>query len=447
MSTIYRRGSKLYVGFKNSAGKWQYAATGLNAGQEREAKKLLGKIAVKIDVAERFNEATEGPITVRRFAEGWLKDRERLGIRDVPTDRGRMEHHVYPSLGDVPLADVRPRHLIALIRELRTKGKIAPRTIHNVYGLLHTLFRDAVIEEILDATPCVLGKTQLGKKEDKNPEWRAQAIFTRDELEMLISTEEVPWDRRVSYALQGIAGLRHGEVAGLCWRHLDTSAKPLARLVVARSYGRASTKTSRTREVPVHPTLAAILDAWKLGGWVELMGRQPTPDDALLPSREGRIRSRHHSRNKLLEDLARLGLRHRRGHDLRRTFVTLCRVDGARKDILEMISHNPRGNIVDIYTSMPWPSLCEEVAKLKVERRKGAAIPTPETPQVREKTSALTTVLTTVTPPALSLVSKSWKSHANSRASFVEAPGVENVRQPRYFGGLHTLPRAFRDFC
>jgi len=28
----------------------------------------------------------------------------------------------------------------------------------------------------------------------------------------------------------------------------------------------------------------------------------------------------------------------------------------------------------------------------------------------------------------------------------VEAPGVENVRQPRHFGGLHRLPRAYRNF-
>jgi hypothetical protein len=29
---------------------------------------------------------------------------------------------------------------------------------------------------------------------------------------------------------------------------------------------------------------------------------------------------------------------------------------------------------------------------------------------------------------------------------FVEAPGVEDVSQPRYFGGLHRLPRACRSF-
>src|SRR5262249_11445890 len=64
-----------------------------------------------------------------------------------------------------------------------------------------------------------------------------------------------------------------------------------------------------------------------------------------------------------------LGLRHRRGHDLRRTFITLAQVDGARRDILERVTHNPKsGAAIDLYTSYPWASLCEEVAKLKVSR-------------------------------------------------------------------------------
>ena len=40
-----------------------------------------------------------------------------------------------------------------------------------------------------------------------------------------------------------------------------------------------------------------------------------------------------------LADLATLGLRPRRGHDLRRTFVTLAQVDGARRDVLKVITH------------------------------------------------------------------------------------------------------------
>jgi hypothetical protein len=65
-----------------------------------------------------------------------------------------------------------------------------------------------------------------------------------------------------------------------------------------------------------------------------------------------------------LDDLKVLGLRPRRGHDLRRTFITLAQVDGARRDILEAISHGPRGDIVSVYTTFPWPAMCEEIRKL-----------------------------------------------------------------------------------
>ena len=40
--------------------------------------------------------------------------------------------------------------------------------------------------------------------------------------------------------------------------------------------------------------------------------------------------------------------------------------------ILELCTHNPRnkGSTIDLYTTFPWASLCEEVAKLKLVRRK-----------------------------------------------------------------------------
>ena len=119
--------------------------------------------------------------------------------------------------------------------------------------------------------------------------------------------------------------------------------------------------------VPVHPVLAEVLATWKLGGWQRLMGRAPGPNDLIIPSRMGRNRSRHHSLDKFHEDLERLGMRLRRQHDLRRTFVTLARADGARKDVLETVTHGGRGSdTIDLYTSLPWASVCEEVAKLRV---------------------------------------------------------------------------------
>jgi len=81
------------------------------------------------------------------------------------------------------------------------------------------------------------------------------------------------------------------------------------------------------------------------------------------------MRTRHYSHKRLVADLKTLRLRHRRGHDLRRTFISLARTDGARKDILELVTHTPgRSQAIDVYTSFPWEALCEEVLKLKVHR-------------------------------------------------------------------------------
>jgi hypothetical protein len=119
----------------------------------------------------------------------------------------------------------------------------------------------------------------------------------------------------------------------------------------------------------VHSTLAKILAEWKLGGWQVMSGRAAGPDDLIIPSRRGVHRSRHHSLELFRQDLDRLGLRRRRQHDLRRTFISLARTDGARKDVLERVTHGNRGDIVDMYTELPWALLCEEVARLRVTVR------------------------------------------------------------------------------
>jgi hypothetical protein len=38
---------------------------------------------------------------------------------------------------------------------------------------------------------------------------------------------------------------------------------------------------------------------------------------------------------------------------LRRTFIALAQVDGARRDLLETITHGPRGDIINVYSSLP----------------------------------------------------------------------------------------------
>ena len=171
------------------------------------------------------------------------------------------------------------------------------------------------------------------------------AIFTRSELMTLVFDSRVPTDRRVIYGLQGIAGLRHGEAAGLKWLHYDAARLPLGRLMIRRSYDKLQTKTATRRDMPVHPILAAILDAWRAGGWTTMMGRPPTVDDLIVPMTAGRriphgkMRTKNDSYKRLQHDLDILGFRRRRGHDLRRTMISLAQDDGASREILRDVTH------------------------------------------------------------------------------------------------------------
>ena len=142
-----------------------------------------------------------------------------------------------------------------------------------------------------------------------------------------------------------------------------------------RSYDHQWTKTKRRRDMPVHPVLAAMLAEWKLHGWMEMMGRLPTADDLIVPtSGDGRtasglMRNKKYSGTRLKNDLKILGLRHRRGHDLRRTMISLAQDDGAVKDILNWGTHGrSRLKAIDDYTTLEWKTVCAQVAKLQIER-------------------------------------------------------------------------------
>jgi len=384
MGSIYRKGNKLYASIKNRSGRWTNIATGFLVGQDREAKKFMRDLEARRDAEAEHSEpgGDHGPVTLVRYVKTWSAERTLLGLADTKNTESRLRDHALPALGDMPIAEIRARHVVDLFRKLRTDGKLAPKTIYNIYANLKAVFRDAQMADLIDASPCVLTKYQLGENVDKDPEWRATAIYSRDELERLIGDLRVPLDRRVQYALEGIAALRLGEAVGLRWRHYDASVEPLGQLLIATSYNKGRTKTKLSRRMPVQSTLAAILAEWKMDGWPSMMGRRPEPNDLVIPmppedaarhrtapTSEG-MRGKTYAFKRLRDDLVTLGLRHRRGHDLRRTLISLARTDGARKDILELCTHTPKkGSAIDLYTTFPWESLCEEVAKLKIHRR------------------------------------------------------------------------------
>lgn len=366
MATLYKRGNRVWLAWGHGVERKQ-KSTGYLVSEWDKAE--IVKAGIERDMAAPKVAGLARPRSVGGYRKAWVQERRGRGVACANEDESWLRHA--RELDDLLLADVRPRHIRDLVLRLKKENKLAPRSIRHVFGKLHTMFQSALIEELVSTNPVVVERGVLPGKKDKVSGWRATAIYTREEVQTLISSDAIPEDRRLLYAFIFLTGMRIGEASDRRWRDYEDQREPLGCLRVHTSYNTKAkvskgTKTDVERQVPVHVVLAKLLAAWKLGGWAKIMGRHPGPDDLIIPSRLGKNRTSNHTRNKLLEDLAKVGLRPRRTHDTRRTFISLGLADGARKDILKWVSHGTSADIMDLYSTIPWATLCEEVQRLNI---------------------------------------------------------------------------------
>ena len=92
-----------------------------------------------------------GKVTFRTFAEQWAVQLHRPGTAVAVEHQLRL--HVYPYIGHRPIAAIRPSELEALVHHLA--AKLAPSTVHVIFGRVVSVFRAAVRDRIVTASPCI----------------------------------------------------------------------------------------------------------------------------------------------------------------------------------------------------------------------------------------------------------------------------------------------------
>jgi integrase len=465
MGTVYARGTRLWLGFSAPVGPNGkrlrfHRASGYSVGQEPQAREELRIIEERI-------RAGGGPpvpvVTLAEFGRRWAA--ARVG-RDVWTnaklDQQALENHLYAAplqlpqhlggavkFGELGLGAVRELHVRAWLEQLETKG-LAGRTRSSLYSLLNRIFKRAERDELVTRNPCKLTRDELPRQVDQDPAWRAGARFTVAELEQLISDARVPLDRRVFYAIGFLGGLREGEIAALRWRSYDARLRPLGCFSVGASYTRKNKrekepKSGRPRKVPVHPLTAKLLATWRATGWRRQHGRAPTPDDLVVPNRAGTYVTDLNVSENWHHDLELLGLRHRRFHDTKRTFVSLCRERGATP-LLRWVSHGPTAReMLDVYSSPDWKALCSEVLRLKAKLRTGKVVQLSATEvtsrggfrvPLQRKTASAQGEIRTRPRPLPAVVPRGEVSRASLKATGTEGHRSSPVRS----GSTTALP-------
>lgn len=314
------------------------------------------------------------PVTFAAYGRSWIErcvDEELKSAGDYETV---LETHLIPRFGDLALEDVQPTDIRELVRELKTKK--GGHTVRNVYSVLHNLYAHALDDELVLKTPCTLLQHDLPAKKHKRIDFRAMHVFERWEVTRILEAATIPKRWRTIYAFAFLTGARPGEVFAIRWEHLELAKKPLGRALIVDTYSRKrgesdSNKTEELREVPILPSLAGFVGWWREHGYREFTGCEPWPKAVVFPRFVGGLLEPLTDKavlQRFHRDLKRLGLRTRRFHDARRTYVSLtCGTEGIDRAVMRRVTHAGRLDVHDGYNEIAWEVTCREAKKMKID--------------------------------------------------------------------------------
>ena len=329
---------------------WVYVAhqgrrTSRKVGSEKAAHEVARQIEARLTLGEEFLPKKKAIVPTvdeywKRFESTYL--RSAVAESTASGYRTNFGVHILPALGKKRLDAVTESDMEQFIAGLVDTKKLARPTIDMILRQLGRMYSRARKHKLVDENPAS-GHRELYQ----------QAPIRHDEIEPL-SHEEVPIFLQTVgarcpqyYAMFLCAihsGMRAGELAGLQWGDVDFNNKTTT---VRRSIDRVHRKVVRpkngkSRTIEVSDELIAALKNQLRAQKEEWLKRGTEHPEYVFANSDGswpdmaNIRGRHFA--KCLEAA---GLRHRRLHDLRHTYVSLLLTDGAPMAyVSEMMGHS-----------------------------------------------------------------------------------------------------------
>lgn len=211
MASVRKQDSGGYrVRWRDPDGRSREKAFARKVDADRHAATVIADIA-----RGTYRDVAAGRETVQDYAERW-----RAGQPHRPSSARLIERqlrlHVYPVLGDKPIAQVRRSDVQAwatgLGRGVPSGSPIAPRTVRGVVKTLSAVFNAAVHDDVLASSPC--RRLALPDVE------RREVVPLR--VEQILTLADVISPRyRALVLLAGGTGLRLGECLGLRAEDVD----------------------------------------------------------------------------------------------------------------------------------------------------------------------------------------------------------------------------------
>src|SRR5262249_516480 len=183
---------------------------------KRDAERHLAAVT-HAKLTGAYVDPRAGLVTFREYAESWRQ----VQVQHRPTTAAHVEthlrRHAYPTLGDRPLARIRPSEIQAWVRD--RSQVLAPATVEVVYRYVSAVFKAAGGDRFIASSPGI----GIKLPEIVRPKVRALSV---DQVEALAAA--MPGRYRALVVLGAGTGLRQGEAFGLTTDRTDFLRRTLS---------------------------------------------------------------------------------------------------------------------------------------------------------------------------------------------------------------------------
>ncbi|MDP2919614.1 MAG: tyrosine-type recombinase/integrase [Dehalococcoidia bacterium] len=362
---IEKRGKDSYslaisMGKDANTGKYKYQWTTVK-GTKKEAEKRLSEILNQLDTGMFMR---PGKTTLAEYLERWLKDyaKPNLSPRGYERYESICRVHLIPSLGNIPLTQLKPEHLQKLYTVKLNNG-LSALTVRYLHTVIHKALQTALKWGLVSRN--VADGVDI-------PRARHNDMQTWDEYDItrfLDTAKDSPYYALFHTAL--FTGMRRSELLALRWLDVDLL---FSQVSVTRSlhhlkdgsYVFTQPKSAKSRRtISLSPSAILTLKEQRekqASIWARL-GKTLTDNDLVFSTPEGKpLRPNTVSRAWAML-AARAGVKVIRFHDARHTHASLMLKQGVHPKIVqERLGHASIQITLDTYSHVA-PGLQQAAAE------------------------------------------------------------------------------------
>lgn len=305
-----------------------------------------------------------GKVTFRSYAEEWRQNQIHGHGTAVAVEQ-HLRLHVYPAIGDRPIAAIRTSEIQGLVRQMETT--LAASTVAVVYGRVVAVFRAALRDRIVAVSPCVGVKLPRSSGSSAVTE-----VLEPDQV--LALAEAVPQRYRALIIAHAGLGLRPGELFGLTADRVDFLRRTVrVDQQMVRIRGEGVQLTSKLKTRAAYRTLP-LPDVVTRAVAAHMQAFPPHPELGLIftNERSGPIQQSPFSQL-FASGARRAGLPEwATPHDLRHFYAsTLIRSGASVKVVQVRLGHESAKTTLDVYSKL-FPDE-EDRTRLAVDEVLGAS--------------------------------------------------------------------------